>query len=117
MNTVVAHIQMSFLKGKRLSYQKMSLFTSGDPYKKIQKLSNSKMTDFARVLEIRLISGQAICNFMSFHAECVWQRSRNFLNMCFKNIESCLENFQCSRREEGRQNYSPVSCQAVSSIG
>jgi hypothetical protein len=27
-----------------------------------------------------------------------WQGRRNFLNMCFKNIESCLENLQGSWR-------------------
>jgi hypothetical protein len=70
----------------------MSLFISGDPYRKIQKLPNSKITDFDEILEIRPISGQANSNFMYFHAEYVWQRSRNFLNKSLKNIESCLEN-------------------------
>ncbi len=80
----------------------MSLFISGDPYKKIQKLSNRKMTDFDKILEIRPTSGQAICNFMYFYAEYVWQRSRNLLNMSLKNIESCLENPLVSWRLFGK---------------
>ncbi len=72
----------------------MTLFISGDPYRKTQKLSKSKMTAFVKILEIRPISGQVICNFMPFYAEYVQQRSRNFLNMSLKNIESCLKTLQ-----------------------
>ncbi len=96
MNTV--QIQRYFLKGKRISYQKMPLFLSGDPYRKIQKLPNSDMTDFDKILEIRPISGQANSNFMYFHAKYVCQKSRNVLNMSLKNIESCLKSLQVSWR-------------------
>jgi hypothetical protein len=89
MHTV--EIQRSFMKVKRISYQKMSLFISGDPYRKIQKISNSKMTYFVKILEIRPISGQAVFSFLSFHAKFVWQRNRHYLDMSRKIIESFFE--------------------------
>jgi hypothetical protein len=79
MNT--AHFQRCFLKAERISCKKVPLAISGTKYKKSQKFTKSKMADFAKILEIRLISGQAFCSFIALHAENVWQRNRNYLNM------------------------------------
>ncbi len=59
----------------------MPLIVSGTPYKKSQKFTKSKMADFAKILEIRPISGQTFCSFIALHAENVWERNRNYLNI------------------------------------
>jgi hypothetical protein len=46
----------------------MTLLVSGTHLKKKHKFPKSKMTDFVKILEIRLISGQAFCKFASFQA-------------------------------------------------
>jgi hypothetical protein len=67
MNT--EHFRRCFLKAERISYKKMPLIISGTPYKKSQKFTTFKMADFVKILEIRPISGQAICSFIAFHPE------------------------------------------------
>jgi hypothetical protein len=52
------------------------------------------MANFAKILEIRPISGQAFCSFIALHAENLWQRNRNYLNLSWKNIESFFDNFE-----------------------
>jgi hypothetical protein len=59
----------------------MPLIISGTPYKKSQKFTKSKIADFAKILEIRPISGQASCSFIALHAVNVWQRNRDYLDM------------------------------------
>jgi hypothetical protein len=76
-----AQFQRCFLKAERISYKKMPLIISGTPYKKSQKFTKSNMTDFAKIFEIRSISGQAFCSFVALHAENVWQRNRNDLTI------------------------------------
>jgi hypothetical protein len=76
-----AHFQRCFLKAERISYKKMPLIISGTLYKKSQKFTKSKMADFAKILEIRPISGQAFCSFIALHAENLWQMNRNYLNI------------------------------------
>ncbi len=68
----------------------MPLFISGSPYKqKMQKYTNSKMTDFIKYFEIRPISGQTFFSYISFHAENQWQRKRTqHLKMSWMNMES-----------------------------
>jgi hypothetical protein len=78
-NTV--QVWRSHLKGKRISYTKMPMFISGAPHKNIPKFTKSKMTDFAKIFEIRPIRGQAFFSFISFHPENVWQRNGNYLDM------------------------------------
>jgi hypothetical protein len=39
------------------------------------------MTDFAKIPEIRPISGQAFFNVISFRPENMWQGNRNYLDM------------------------------------
>ncbi len=58
----------------------MSLIISGTTYKKLQKFTKSKVADFAKILEMRPISGQAFSSFIGLHAENVLQRNRNYLN-------------------------------------
>jgi hypothetical protein len=61
------------------------------------KFTNSKMTDFDIFLEIRLISGQAFCSFVFFHAGSMWQRNRNYLKMSWIKIETFYETLPPSR--------------------
>jgi hypothetical protein len=79
MNTV--QVLTPCLKGERTSYQKIALFLSGIAYKKIQKITNSKMTLFFDFPEICPSSGQSILSFIIFHVIYVWQSDRNYLDM------------------------------------
>jgi hypothetical protein len=83
-----AHFHKCFLKAERISYKKIPLIISWTPYKKSQKFTKFKMAHFAKILEIRPISGQAFCSFIALHAENVWQRNRNYLNISCKNIDN-----------------------------
>jgi hypothetical protein len=57
--------------------------TPWSTYKKLKKFTKSKMADFAKILEIRSISGHAFCSFIDalLHAENVCERNRNYLNI------------------------------------
>jgi hypothetical protein len=111
MNT--AHFQRCFLKAEWISYKRMSLIISGTTYKKLQKFTKSKVADFAKILEMRPISGQAFSSFIGLHAENVLQRNRNYLNFYWKNIKAVFYKFWGSRRAfwENMNIFKIIKCE------